>query len=306
MKKLFELFQLPPTKGDVGIEIECEGEDLACVDSGGWCTVPDHSLRGDFPNESCEWVMNRPVNLQDVLPSLQYLRDKQQHATLNFSFRTSVHVHVNVQRLTTNEILNMCYTYVLLETVLMDYCAEWRRGNRFCLRAEDAEDLIYRLQKLGSIDDDGWQKENPRNAARYAALNIEALWKYGSLEFRGMEGTLDITRIDTWVHALVAIRSFSTRMKNVQSIHDLFVRESPATFMSMVLGDVAHIFMKGNWIEGLRKGFSISIDIPYAYKEHKQDQQLVAKVPAYRDRVHRILLENPINPFDPVDHLNMI
>lgn len=285
MKKLHELFGINPTKGDVGIEIECEGANLQPVMGNGWRTEDDNSLRGEYPHSRCEWVFTKPLSLTDALASLEYLEDVQKKgkAKFNFSFRTSVHVHVNVQKLTVDEILNMCYTYFLCERVLMNYCAPHRRGNRFCLRMEDAEGLMATIIKLTKAEEYQWPGLNPHDRIRYSALNLEALWKYGSLEFRGLEGNMDVQRIHKWATAFVNIREFAKKFANVQEIHDLYVKNRPDTFFKMAVGDVYRVFEYEGYVNDLRRGFSLTIDIPYAYRSKEEEVKGVIKTKAMFD-----------------------
>ncbi len=293
MKKLHELFGINPTNGDVGIEIECEGANLQPVMGNGWRTEDDNSLRGEYPNGRCEWVFAKPLSLTDALSSLEYLEDVQKKgkAKFNFSFRTSVHVHVNVQKLTVDEILNMCYTYFLCERVLMNYCAPHRRGNRFCLRMEDAEGLMATIIKLTKAEEYQWPGLNPHDRIRYSALNLEALWKYGSLEFRGLEGNMDIQRIHKWATAFVNIREFAKKFANVQEIHDLYVKNRPDTFFKMAVGDVYRVFEYEGYVNDLRRGFSLTIDIPYAYRAKEVEEKGVIKTKARFD--HMIFEDAP-------------
>lgn len=274
MKKLYELFALKACKGDVGVEIECEGRNLTPIMDATWTTEADNSLRGGFPHEACEWVFSKPVPIRDVLPALQQLEDvqKKSKAVFDFSFRTSVHVHVNVQQLSVDQISNLIYTYFLCETVMMNHVNQSRRGNRFCLRMEDAEGMVDYITKMIRAPEGDWKMLNPHDAIRYSAMNIEALWKYGSIEFRGMEGNMDVNRIYNWCKAFVNMREFAKQFPNVQFIHDFFVKNSPERFFKAALGDVAEIYTYEGYVHDLRKGFSLAIDIPYSYRKREQQE----------------------------------
>lgn len=296
MKKLYELFGVKQAAGDVGIEIECEGENLFPVTTNGWRTEADNSLRGEFPHRSCEWVFAKPLTITDALSALQWLADTQKKngAKFNFSFRTSVHVHVNVQKLTTDEILNMLYTYFICERVMMKYCAPHRSGNRFCLRLEDAEGMLPFLNRLVESDPEQWIARNPHDRIRYSALNVEALWKYGSLEFRGLEGNMDVERIHNWASAFVNMREFAKKFENIQDVHDFFVKNSPEAFFRAAVGGVYKSFIYDGYVNDLRRGFSFTIDIPYSYKPRKEAEKKGIYNP-YVGIVNQQLVVNEIN-----------
>ena len=121
MRKVYEILELPkPTKGDVGVEIEVEGAGIQTHVSEVWRYEDDGSLRGAFPGGRCEFIFQKPILVGEVQAAIEELAavQKKGKAKLNFSFRTSVHVHVNVQELTYNQVCNMIYIYLLAERML--------------------------------------------------------------------------------------------------------------------------------------------------------------------------------------------
>lgn len=299
MKKLYELLRQDKIDGDVGIEIECEGNNLVPVNTDTWNTVADGSLRGAYPEHSCEWVLTQPVVIKEVQSALTELEKAQAKATLNFSFRTSVHVHVNVQDLTLDEVMNMIYAYLLCETALMRSCGESRQGNRFCLRLEDAEALTACIIKLIRSGETKFAANNPGDLFRYASINLLALWKYGSLEFRGMEGTLDIKRISTWCTTLVNIREFAKKFKNIQEVHDHFVTNTPTDFIKHAVGNTFQTYDYPDLESDMRRNFSYTIDIPYAYKSMEaklvvKDEKITDKRKAFNEVIAEQVMINQV------------
>lgn len=277
MKKLFEYLGNDHKKGTFGIEIECEGENLKIVHEGTWRTEADGSLRGRFPDKSCEWVLEEPLSLKDAITAVNQLSKKQSGADtkINFSYRTSTHVHVNAQDMTEDQYLNFIYTWLLLEEPLIRFCGPQRRANRFCLSINDGEGAMDYLNLLFTT---GFAAL-PRlyeNDIRYAALNIAASRKYGSIELRCMRGTLDVEVLTIWLTALQAIRDFSMQCKNVREIHDKFVKSPPLEFMRNILKDCSKHFEYKNVEDSLRNNFSITLELVYDYrqKEEKEDIDL--------------------------------
>lgn len=272
MKKLHELLKKPLLKGDVGIEIECEGERLFPHHSVLWKTEADNSLRGQYPEESCEWVLNEPVPKEDVRLALKELFDVQaaNKAKFKFSFRTSVHIHINVGHLTRDQVMAMAYAYYLIEDLMLEYCAEHRRSNRFCLSIGQAEGAIPYIKRMISTEEWLFAKSNPQNAIRYSSLNLEALFKYGSLEFRALEGNADIDRIDTWVKAIVNLRTFIEKIDDIRDVHDVFLFEGPKGLIERALGNVANFFKTKGYTNSISHAFSTTIELPFSYIERKE------------------------------------
>ena len=278
MHKLFEILGKRKVEGDVGIEVECEGANLVRVEEKNWHTEDDGSLRpvGGFPSLKCEWVLDRPIPVNEVQASLTYLAKRQEKATLNFGFRTSVHVHVNCQDLTYYQLLNMVYIYFLYEEPLINFCGEGRKANRFCLRVRDAEGQLEAIQELMQWGEVGLLKMRP-DRTRYSALNLEALPKYGSLEFRGMRGTLDVPTLLSWVNMCVSIREAAKQYPDIEAVHEAFVKMGSEAFGKQVFGK--ELKKLENVEEGAALGYSLSLDIPYAFKESKKQPYKEYKQP---------------------------
>lgn len=266
MKKLLEFLALKQTDGDFGVEIEVEGDRLPAVFSDGWKTEVDNSLRGGQ-----EYIFAGPCKLEDVRTRLLYLHNEFQknEARPKFSFRTSVHVHLNVQDLTYNQLLNVIYTYLLIEEPLMNLCGEERKGNRFCLRLADAEGMIETLSKMFS-GGEGAINKIQNNKMRYAAINVEALGKYGSLEFRAMKGNMDTDKIVMWCNSLMNIREFAKKFAGPTEIYNLYIAEEAGNFFNTVLGNCAKNFEYPELVHDIQRNFSLSIDLPFAFARKKE------------------------------------
>lgn len=271
MKKLYELLGQREQPGTFGVEIECEGERLVEVNNDVWKTTNDGSLRGRFPDKSCEWVFQKPLPLGKAINALSSLAKAQRanKATLNFGFRTSAHVHINMQQMTEDQYLSFIYLYLLLENPLIRFCGPQRKANRFCLSINDGEGI---LDVLHGVFSQGLRGvfQPMENHIRYSALNLAATRKYGSLEVRSMRGTLDVDVLSTWLMALNNIRDFAMSVGNVRDVHDLFVRSKPEDFFHYVVGDVAWEFEYPELEADLRNNFSITLDLAYAYKTQEE------------------------------------
>ena len=293
MKKLHQFLGYDtPKAGDFGIEIEVEGANLPLVTTGGWKSEKDGSLRG----ESYEYIFTNPVNRDKVRKNLDFLKHKLRDSKLDFSFRTSVHVHMNMHNCTHTQLLNTIYTYLLLEEPFLSYCGKERKGNRFCLRLQDAEGLLDILNTMFKTDFNSLMIIRP-DAVRYAAINLESLTKYGSLEFRAMRGNLDVDVIDNWVEALYRVRAFAMQIENPIEIHNLYAEGSTQSFMETVLGDLSKTFYYPKMVRDIQKSFSLSLDLPYCFKnriervnEKKPEikQNPVGKYPVYDFNFTRI------------------
>ena len=237
--------------GDVGVEIELEADRIPDHDYVPeiWKKEADASLRG----ESAEFVLRRPVKvdqLDDALRSLQRAFDSN-GTVPRPTYRAGIHVHVNVQDLTPTQLVTFICSYFMLEEVLLRFCDKSRLGNHFCLRMSDAS---YSLDKLVEfIEKEDFYLLNNEDL-RYASLNVTSLFKYGSIEFRALESTLDFNRIKTWAGVLVHLRDYA---KTLRSPVDLLGQASALGFEQyapIILGHWYHHFSKWATEENIKRG----------------------------------------------------
>ena len=219
---------------EVGIEIEMEGTHLQIAGNliPSWRQTGDGSLRG----EGIEYRFAQPFGRKRVLSKLQELligAKKTTKLVWNPSVRCGVHVHVNVQHMTHQEVLNFGALYLAVEAVLLNWCGDTRNGNLFCLDAQSAEGLAYQLIHAAKQENfDSIISEH----FRYASINFSSLYKFGSLEFRAMETPDDIMKIDKWVKLLLAVRDASLSYGSPGDIVKDASAKGYKTFLKNIMG----------------------------------------------------------------------
>ena len=202
----------------VGVEIESEFQQVGSFDDNiesagitkSWRVTNDNSLR-HFGKEF--------VSIPFVPESAQ--ARELFHSWSNFiktpycvknlikgAPRASIHVHVSAHGFSVSQILSVITAYSLIEGVLVHYSGKARIGNNFALRIPEASDNIRRLC-LGIKE----QKiVLPTEDFRYSALNLSALRKFGTFEFRMMGSeSYETDHIKRWTTAL---RDFVLIVKN--------------------------------------------------------------------------------------------
>lgn len=192
--------------GDVGIEIELEGTALPTQGhleriqgqrtGAHWRVIRDGSLR----NGGLEYVLSSPANIDEVPFLADGLWDvfKQLSTTLEVSNRCSTHVHVNMSNRKINEISSVLALWLVFEEALINWCGETRKSNHFCLSARESPQVAK-----------GWLSflttgEHPTSEDyyKYASVNLAALSKFGSLEFRCGAGAKDPSMVKDWTKFL--------------------------------------------------------------------------------------------------------
>lgn len=254
----FGLAQRLKTDGDVGIEIEVEGERLPKLQKY-WKNEHDGSLRGP---ENIEYVLERPMTLKDARVALKYLsvQYNQHDSDVHDSVRAGTHVHVNVQKLNIVELYNFMTIYLILEEVLVKGCGPTREGNLFCLRAGDADYLLNQLQYAAGHKD---FRALYSDQLRYSSMNVKALGTYGSLEFRAMRGTRDLDAIYNWASLLVGLREFAKTFQNPEKIIEGFSEGQARGFLQEALGEQAEKYMYEGFERMLCDGMRRAQDVAY-------------------------------------------
>lgn len=195
----------------VGLELEIEGENLPQrIADPAWTVKTDGSLRNGL-----EYVFSKPLGSVSTKAALESLGASIQAAgaSLNYSFRTSTHVHVNVSNMELDVVKAMAVLFCLFEDEYINFCSRGRKANRFCLGIKDADGVVENLRKflvMGRVPD--------RDRGKYSAMNLCTLNQFGTLEFRTLEGTNNWDRIFTWVRALLALRKAAKELGDVRTV----------------------------------------------------------------------------------------
>ena len=243
-------------QGMYGIEVEFEGPNMKSVMSGAWNTSRDGSLRGD----SAEFILNTPLDKTQAIEAFSQLITDMGEAEATFipSLRTSIHVHVNMLPLTKEQIVSFIYLSFLVEESLVHYSGNSRTGNRFCLRLRDAEERVDVFLKF--ISKAGWGVIST-DQNKYSAINIAPVTKYGSVEFRSLRATTDISILTNWLTALGYIYEIALSTTPL----DLFkvAKDNPEQFLDVVFKDVREAFRFDGEIEALNHNRKLLIEVPF-------------------------------------------
>ncbi len=252
-------FGRPQIEGEVGVEIEVESDNPLPSQENlprHWVLMHDGSLRGQFNGE---YIFRRPKKEAEAYKAIDYLSRKL--PVIDDSVRAGVHVHINVRELSFLQLWTFVSCYYILENLLTDWCGEGRQGNHFCLRASDADVVLQRLVRAIHLNEPSILDSD---SIRYAALNFNALRKFGSLEFRQLRTPLDLSVIKTWISILLNIKRNSSLFPNPRAVVENFSLGGEEEFLRAVLGEHTHLFsMDNNKMQSLRSGVIVAQEIAY-------------------------------------------
>lgn len=182
-----------PVKSEelIGIEVEVENHNLQKRPEKVWSLTQDGSLR----NGGAEWI-SQPIPANRASDALFNLTSCLHHLYC-FSPRTSVHVHLNAQDLTSEQVGDLVAIYLIFEHAFFRYVGRRRINNPYCVPISHTHLLMNYVQNGVKAR---WEK--------YAALNMLPLRDKGTLEFRHMHGTLDNIKLSKWVAMITSLKEY--------------------------------------------------------------------------------------------------
>ena len=188
----------------VGIEIEQEytqertySQAMGLRNSTYWRTKPDGSLRY-FGVEFCSNILY-PGNVDDAL--------KEVYDSLNrgtFSWRTGIHVHIDVSDLDEEQLRSVCELYSVLEPLIFQWEGNERETSRFCVPWYTCPAAVRTM--LGRIGGKSYEVQDAFDRfGKYSALNLTSIPRFGTIEFRHLQTTNDMDKLRKYVNLCLAI-----------------------------------------------------------------------------------------------------
>ena len=198
----------------VGIEIEMENVASSTIRGlRSWRQVSEQSVDG------WELVLREPKCSHGLFLAIDELRTISGNVNeqRTFTERTSNHIHIDIRDMTYLQLMNFLTLAVMFEPVLFKYVASHRTSNHFCWSFLDCQNLITRIKKVNKAYLTGNERavrdriasEFTTGATKYSAINLSSIPRYGSLEFRMHEGTLNVNAIIRWINILLSLKNYA-------------------------------------------------------------------------------------------------
>jgi hypothetical protein len=252
--------------GDLyGIELECEGRNVEWDQKTeeilrNWTPHHDGSLRANHGG-ACEWVFTGPAKYDASVKRVHELFDyfDKSKAKLVCSNRTSTHIHFNVGDKNAYQVVNLYILFTIFEGLLDRYCGEERVGNLFCLSSRHAEQQLEWVMRA-CFKDHSFARIG--NEQRYCSLNLNAINKFGTVEFRGMRGLDNREDLLAWLSIVNELCTYACyTMKNPVDVLQAISQNGPTEFMKQIwsaqnvrllVGGVSEQQLSYSIYEGLR------------------------------------------------------
>ncbi|NIP41352.1 MAG: hypothetical protein GWO28_01230 [candidate division Zixibacteria bacterium] len=286
-----ELFKFD---GLYGIEIELERmRNASELEMKYWRLVNDGSLR----NHGIEFVLTQPLGGADIPRALSELEKAILKGRFDPSLtdRTSVHVHMDVRELSNTELSKLIILYTIFERVLFQYAGPHRWGNIFCMPIEYAQLQIPILTDIPENDGHLFADavfSGSRGIDRYSALNLLALPRFGSLEFRMHQGEWRAEQLLRWVSILACLKEEARSSDEIPDIHTNISSNGPLGYLRKVFGSYAHHLEYDDAVNDIMNGVRLSQDILYHHRMiEEQNKQNPRVRPSQHSRIFKEFLE---------------
>lgn len=195
----------------IGLEVETENCNLSAEAAGRipmWQLTLDHSLKSRQPYE---FIFSSPYRGADVEQALKVLSRKLDRTPVCYPHNTSVHVHVDVSDMDTEELRTFLYLALTFESALIQVSGN-RRNNVFCMQIGAGS--ITAVTEFGRAFDsylngEPYGVDVYSRSLKYSAVNPMPILTHGTLEFRTHEGTHDPDRLIKWINILLSLRKYA-------------------------------------------------------------------------------------------------
>lgn len=282
VKKYNSCFKVPTI---IGIEIEVENCKELPLPSF-WMQEGDGSLR----NGGKEFK-SQPLTPSQAFIALALLWQimSKSGGKPEFSWRTSIHIHINVLELDSEEVKRLLLLSMIFENLFFSIVGSDREQSNFCVPLTRSSILPHvrtfvmggTLNALSKYWNAGGS-DHPMGLFKYAAVNLTRLSDLGTVEFRHLGGTNQLSLVLLWLAVLLKVYQAAISMTTqeiISKVLELNNTRKYEKFMQDVFGtDLAKALTVSDYealFETLTKVKELFVMYP-KYEGVSKDSALVA------------------------------
>lgn len=325
----------------IGLEHEYEGVKDSSLPKHTFADFWTYHEEGSLKDNGAEYVFATPLFGIDAYNALEWLVAHAKDSGWKCTKRTGIHVHLDVRDLTVPQLAGLCILYAAVEPILYRWVGDGRDSSHFCIPLYRADEALLGTCSIirSALQDDKGDGHTALNLAeeyqRYAGFNLQALHKFGSIEFRQLQTTHDLGRIVDWVNMLMSLKStalklpqsdgavvrmiqkmgarellayvfsgtLSEKLYTAKSDEDLVIRGLPSARDIAVHGTGTASWIKRDFPKGENAGFIKWIK---AAEDNKSKKKISEEEDFYDDPPQDLLLPENIEPIiQPGDILHI-
>lgn len=202
----------------IGLEHEYEGVKDQALPNHTFADFWTYHEEGSLKDHGAEYVFATPLFGVDANNALEWLVSYAKDSGWKCTKRTGIHVHLDVRDLTVPQLAGLCIIYAAVEPILYRWVGDGRDTSHFCIPLYKADEAllgactIIRSAFQDDKDDGHSTKIHAEEFQRYAGFNLQALHKFGSIEFRQLQTTHDLVRIQDWVNMIMSLKATALKL----------------------------------------------------------------------------------------------
>lgn len=203
----------------IGLEAEYEGVKDRNLPPHTFADFWQYHEEGSLKDFGAEYVFSTPLFGIDAYNATQWLVSHAKTSGWKCTKRTGIHVHLDVRDLSIPQLAGLCIVYGAIEAILYRWVGDGRSSSHFCIPlyvADEALLSVCTILKAAFQDEREEDGELALNASeafqRYAGFNLQALFKFGSIEFRHLNTTHDLDRIVDWINIVMSLKAVAFKL----------------------------------------------------------------------------------------------
>jgi hypothetical protein len=242
-------FVLPDCR--IGVEFEFEHTGIIAerrqLPVTPWSHYWQWHEEGSIRDAGSEFVFVEPLFGRDAITAIEGLCGMARELRWRSTLRTGLHVHLDVRDMEVPQLIGFGVLYAILEPAIYHWIGDNRENSHFCIPWYKAEGSLLEAAQIfqaalkPSEGPNGELLNSSERYNRYAGMNWQSLYKFGSVEARHMKTTTDPVRVLRWINLLMAIKRATTRIPHsdtaiVREVEHLGPREAIYRFLGPDFG----------------------------------------------------------------------
>lgn len=170
---------------------------------------------GSLRDNGTEFVLREPLYGEDLLDAVRSIREGYKLFKFTSSYRTSMHVHVDMERASyPDQILNLAFAYAVAEPLIYkfignsrdacNYCLPWYRHDQHFYTFLDA---VHSLN--GHTNNQVVTQMRRLKEYKYSGLNFFSLGDFGTVEFRHAPVDMSYEKVIEWINIIQSLRKYA-------------------------------------------------------------------------------------------------
>lgn len=166
---------------------------------------------GSLRDGGVEFVFSRPLLGQPLLNALEAMESFIRRVPLVGTYRTSVHVHLDVRNMEFEELKTLAFLYALNEKYFYNFANQFTTAKKelsnYCIPWGSSDSYTFAVaEALFGQKAPALLGVRSRKMERYSGLNFNAIHKFGSIEFRHLPTITNVSALVQFINMAMSLK----------------------------------------------------------------------------------------------------